>query len=40
VLVVEEAEYPDRTTDNGQVTGKLVTHNVNVVHLSKIQFII
>jgi hypothetical protein len=23
VLVVEEAEYPERTTDNGQATGKL-----------------
>ena len=23
VLVMEEAEYPERTTDHGQVTGKL-----------------
>jgi hypothetical protein len=23
VLVVEEAEYPERTTDHGQATGKL-----------------
>jgi len=23
VLVVEEAEYPERTTDSGQATGKL-----------------
>jgi hypothetical protein len=25
VLVVEEAEYPERTTDHGQATGKLLS---------------
>jgi hypothetical protein len=30
VLVVEEAEYPERTTDHGQATGKLAA--VSRVH--------
>jgi hypothetical protein len=29
VLVVEEAEYPERTTDPGQATGKL--HHKNTI---------
>jgi uncharacterized DUF497 family protein len=31
VLVVEEAEYPERTTDHGQATGKLYHLRLRVI---------